>query len=82
MLHVHHKRTLYGVHEGSWQEDGEGAGVRARRGEVGRLGVGHGACLAQSFGPLATRAHEIDFRPENEQFTGTVQFVTARQYPF
>jgi hypothetical protein len=30
-------------------------------------GSGTGRAFAQSFGPLATRAHEIDFRPENEQ---------------
>ena len=63
---AHHRVGEEGAHHQT--EDGEGAGVRAHRGEGGRLGVGHGAFLAQSFGPLASRcAHDNDFRPENDQ---------------
>ena len=60
---AHHRVGEEGAHHQT--EDGEGAGVRAHRGEGGRLGVGHGAFLAQSFGPLASGcAHEMIFGPK------------------
>ena len=67
---AHHRVGEEGAHHQT--EDGEGAGVRARRGEGGRLGGR--ACLAHSalgLLPRVTRGltllcTEIDFRPENE----------------